>query len=210
LTARANLDRLVGWSPVLMLAALGAFTYWLDAQVQPPPPRNDGSARHDPDVFLEHFRAITFDAQGKPRESLAADRADHFPDDQTSEVDKPQLLLTEPGKPTVTLTADRAKLSADREHAYFSGNVRVHRDPDPGNGGAGAGARNDSGEVTLTTTYLHVVPKRSFAQTDKPVTIEEPRGIIRGTGMELDLDRRTVRLGSRVSGTFQPQVAPSK
>ena len=210
MNTRATLDRLIGWSPVLMLAALGALTYWLDAQVQPPPPRNDGSGRHDPDVFLEHFRAVTHDANGKPRESLAADRADHFPDDETSEVTQPQLLLTEPGKPTITLTADRGTLSADRENAYFNGNVRVHRDADQESDKKPSTDAQGGGELTLTTTYLHVVPNRSYAQTDKAVTIEEPRGIIRGTGMQLDLDAKTIKLDARVSGTFQPQAVPSK
>ena len=43
---------------------------------------------------------------------------------------------------------------------------------------------------------------------DKPVTIEEPRGIIRGRGLEFDNKAKTVRLKSQVSGTFQPQDLP--
>jgi len=204
MNTRTSLDRLIAWSPVLLLAALGALTYWLDLQVKPPAPPNDGSGRHDPDVFLENFRAITFDAAGKPRETLAAKRADHYPDDQTSEVAQPELMLTEPGKPTISLTAQKAKLSADRENAYFSGDVHVHRDPDPPSPSATA-TPQENGEITLTTQYLHVVPKRSYAETDQAVTIIEPRGIIRGTGMQLDLDAKTVKIDSRVSGTFQPQ-----
>ena len=69
---RDILDKLVAWSPVLLLGALAALTYWLDAQVQPQPVRRDGSARHDPDLFLQDFRAVTFDAHGQPREALAA------------------------------------------------------------------------------------------------------------------------------------------
>jgi len=37
------------------------------------------------------------------------------------------------------------------------------------------------------------------------VTIVEPRGIIRGRGLEFDNKARTVRIKSQVSGTFQPQ-----
>ena len=64
---------------MLLLGGLAALTYWLDAQVQAPAARRDGSTRHDPDVFLQNFRAITFDANGRPRETLAATRAEHFP-----------------------------------------------------------------------------------------------------------------------------------
>ena len=51
-----------------LLGSLAALTYWLDAQVQGPSDRRDGSTRHDPDVFLENFRAITYDASGRPRD----------------------------------------------------------------------------------------------------------------------------------------------
>ena len=203
---RAMFDRLVAWSPVLMLGALAALTYWLDAQVQAPVDRRDGSSRHDPDVFLENFRAITFDANGQPREKLAARRAEHFPDDDSALVIAPELALTETGRPGVTVHADRARLSGDRENGYFEGAVKVHRDaeaPAPGND-------NPAGPVTLTTEYLHVIPKQYKVQSDRAVTIEEPRGIIRSQGFTLDNKSKTVSLHSRVSGTLQPNTEPAK
>ena len=203
---RAFFDRMVAWSPVLLLGGLAALTYWLDAQVQPPPERRDGSTRHDPDVFLENFRAVTFDANGRPRETLAASRAEHYPDDDSASVEKPQLALTEAGRPTVTVVSDKARLTGDRENGYFEGAVKVHREgeePGPGND-------HPAGPVTLTTEYLHVVPKEYKVDSDQAVTIEEPRGIIRGRGFAFDNKAKTVDLHSNVSGTFQPNTLPAK
>ena len=201
---RDILDKLVAWSPVLLLGALAALTYWLDAQVQPQPVRRDGSARHDPDLFLQDFRAVTFDAHGQPREALAAVRAEHFPDDDSAELVSPRLSLSETGRPTMTITADRGRIESGREQGDFIGNVQVTRaasDQPPKNG-------TPSGPVTLRTESLHVLTKEQRVQTDKPVTIEEPRGIIRGRGLEFDNKVKTVRLKSQVSGTFQPQDLP--
>ena len=36
------LDRVVAWSPALLLGALVAMTYWLVAQVRSPAPKFDG------------------------------------------------------------------------------------------------------------------------------------------------------------------------
>ena len=201
---RDILDKLVAWSPVLLLGALAALTYWLDAQVQPQAMRRDGSARHDPDLFLQDFRAVTFDAQGQPREALAAVRADHFPDDDSAELVSPRLSLSETGRPTMTITADRGRIESGRDQGDFIGNVQVTRAATdrPANNGT------PSGPVTLTTESLHVLTKEQRVQTDKPVTIEEPRGIIRGRGLEFDNKAKTVRLKSEVSGTFQPQDLP--
>ncbi|HEX6137719.1 MAG TPA: LPS export ABC transporter periplasmic protein LptC [Casimicrobiaceae bacterium] len=201
---RDILDKLVAWSPVLLLGALAALTYWLDAQVQPQSVRRDGSARHDPDLFLQDFRAVTFDAQGQPRETLAAVRAEHFPDDDSAELVSPRLSLSETGRPTMTITADRGRIEGGREQGDFIGNVQVTRAASerPSKDGT------QSGRVTLTTESLHVLTKEQRVQTDKPVTIEDPRGIIRGRGLEFDNKAKTVRLKSQVSGTFQPQDIP--
>ena len=246
---RNALDRIVAWSPVLLLGALAALTYWLDAQVQAPSARRDGSSRHDPDLFLQDFKAITFDAQGRPRETLFAARAEHFPDDDSAELTKPSLALSETGQPTLTITADRGKMDGDRNQGDFIGNVRVERVEAPANGAdggsakasngdlakagngasakagngdsakadngasarAGSGASGkandvaDQGPVKLFTESLHVTTRDQRVQTDRAVTIQDPRGIIRGKGLEFDNKSKTVRLNSNVSGTFQPQ-----
>src|SRR5882724_1995589 len=118
---RALIDRLIAWSPVLLLGGLAALTYWLDAQVQPTAARRDGCSRHDPDLFLVNFRAVNYDENGKPRESLQATRGNHFPDDETTELTKPHIRITQTGKPPFEVNSDRAKISGDREHAYFTG-----------------------------------------------------------------------------------------
>ena len=45
----AQLDRLVAWSPVLLLGAFAALTYWLNAQIHVGTQKFDGSGRHDAD-----------------------------------------------------------------------------------------------------------------------------------------------------------------
>ena len=74
---RTFLDRATAWSPVLLLGGLAALTYWLDSQVQPPAPRRDGSERHDPDIYIEGFRAIELDAQGRSRQAVAGKDRSH-------------------------------------------------------------------------------------------------------------------------------------
>ncbi|MEP7275630.1 MAG: LPS export ABC transporter periplasmic protein LptC [Betaproteobacteria bacterium] len=204
---RVIFDRLIAWSPVLLLGGLAALTYWLDAQVQPPAPRRDGSTRHDPDLFLVNFRAVTFDAQGKPRESVAATRGDHFPDDETTELTQPRIRITQVDKPAFEVVADRARISGDREHAYFSGHVVANRAAEEA---ASAKAREGTGALTLTTEYLHVIPKQDRAETDRAVTIREPRGIIEGVGLELDNKTKTLKIKSKVTGSFEPRNVPSQ
>ena len=201
---RSMLDRATAWSPVLLLGSLAALTYWLDAQVQPPPPPRDGSARHEPDIFIEGFRAVELDAKGRLRQLVSGKRAVHFADDQTTEITQPVLAQTEEGKPAFRITALKGTLSGDRKEVSFSGNVDAVREGGPTQPGAAP-----AGPVTVTTEYLHVVPDKELATTDKAVTIEEPRGIIRAVGLTLDNKAKTLKLKSSVSGTMQPQALPA-
>ena len=201
---RSILDRVTGWSPVLLLGGLAALTYWLDSQVQPAPPRRDGSERHDPDIYVEGFRAIELDAKGRPKQVIAGKRAIHFGDDLTTEVSEPMLSQTEAGKPAFRVTAKIGTLSGDRKEVSFTGNVRAVRDAGPARAGEAP-----SGPVPVITEYLHVVPDKETASTDKAVTIEEPRGIIRSVGLDLDNKAKTLKLKSGVSGTLQPHAMPA-
>jgi lipopolysaccharide export system protein LptC len=70
---------------------------------------------------------------------------------------------------------------------------------------AGAPAGKPDGPITVTSDFLHVIPKEDRIVTDRAVTITDPRGIIRATGLELDNKAKTVKFKSRVSGQLQPQ-----
>jgi len=201
---RSRLDRLVAWTPVLQLGGLGAFTYWLDAQVQSSGRSNDGSSRHDPDLYIERFNAVTFDVDGRVRQMLAANRAEHFPDDDSVDLMGPALELTDPGKPRIAVTADKGTVSGDRETVTLRGHVHATRDAAE----ATPRDKNPMGAATVTTEKLRIIPKEGRAETDVLVAIEEARGIIQGVGMVLDNNARTVKLNSAVRGTLQPSKLP--
>ena len=193
---RSRLDRLTAWAPVMILAALAALTFWLDAQVQKLPVLADGSSRHDPDLTMENFVAIGLAPDGGVQNHLTASRARHYPDDGTTELEHPTFVLTQPNSPRLEVTADRGRMTDDREHAYFYGAVRATR----------AEAAPDQplkGPLTLTTEYLHVVPSTQRISTDQPVTITEPRAIIRGAGLDYDHQARTIRI-TTAHGEFAP------
>lgn len=197
---RRALDVFSAWSPALLLGGLAALTWWLDAQILDSGPRRDGATRHDPDLVIEGVRIVEMNERGNAIQTLAAQRARHYPDDGTMEFDAPRVVLTQPERPKFTVEAQRARVSADRENAYFEGDVRATREAEGGR----PTDQGPAGPITLTTEYLHVIPRQDKAQTNRPVTIEEPRGIIRATGIVLDNTSRTLRFNANVRGTIAP------
>jgi lipopolysaccharide export system protein LptC len=196
---RAWLDRWTAWTPALLLAALAGLTYWLDAQVQAPPDRPDGTARHDPDLILTDFRAERFDERGRVREALTAARAEHHPDDRSIDFARPTLTISAAERPQVTVSADHGSITGDQEVVVFRGNVHAERAAsEPGQPGT------KTGPLKLAGEHLRVLPRQERMDTDQPVTIEEPRGIIRAAGMEFDNRSQTLRFRGGIRGTLHP------
>ena len=199
--ARVVVERWTAWSPALLLAALAALTFWLDAQVQHPTDSHAAEQRHDPDLFMTNFRAVNFDEAGRVKQALTAKRAQHHPDDDTVEFISPLLVLTDPGRPKLTVRSAEGTLSGDHETALFRGDVHATREP----GSAGSAGGEAVGPLELTTDLLRVVPSKGLAETDRPVTIVEPRGIIQGNGIVLDNNSRAMTVKSGVRGSFNPE-----
>jgi lipopolysaccharide export system protein LptC len=212
MTATRRLDRLITWSPVLLLGGLAALTYWLDAQIQPTVPRPDGSKRHDVDLYVDSVRAINFGADGKPLQVLAAARAEHYPDDDSTVLVKPDLEIKDPREPNFEIRADMAKVSGDRDDVWFTGAVHARRDAEPAQKASPppADAVSPVGATTLATDYLHVRPREKLADTDKAVTVEDARGTVNAVGMKLDANNGSVRFLSRVRGTIAPSAVQAK
>jgi lipopolysaccharide export system protein LptC len=162
------------WFGLMLLALLTALTFWIDRTVQPPQMKRDGSTRHDADYIVNNFTSSRADIFGNPRYSLAGVEMRHFPDDDSTELVKPEFVLYSLNKPTTQIRADRGKISSNGENVYFMDNVRVVR-----------AATATKGEMTLVTDYLHIMPKQDYVETDRPVTIlQAPHTVIRATGME--------------------------
>lgn len=185
-------DRLQAWFPLALLLTLAALTFWLNQKVQPLQTARDGSNRHDPDYVVENFTATRMGPDGTPRYILSAKKMLHYPDDDTTHLEEPRLLHTVPAKPPLRVSANEALLSSDGEHAYLMGNVKVIREPS-----------GDRGEIEMATSYLHVIPDRNLAETDRPVTITDANTVIDAVGLELDNETHVIKLLSRVKGRYQ-------
>lgn len=190
------IDRWWPYIPVLIVGALAVLTYWLDLNVQPDPTKVSVDA---PDFIIEGMHAIKMNEDGSPRYAVVAEKMVHFRDETSDTVlDKPTLTRYQADKAPTTIRSNEGRLSPDGADAYFIGDVRV-RQPESA----------QDPEMTLSTTYLHVIPDKDLAVTDKPVTMTRGKSTMTGVGLELNNDLRTARLLSKVRGTIEtPKKGP--
>lgn len=175
------------WLPLLPLLGLLAVSYWLNQQAMPESTQPENSERHDPDAIMENFSATRLDEQGVPRFIMAAKKMQHYPDDDSTALEVPRLTMLSADRPAIHTIARRGIVSSRGDEVFLHGDVEVLRE---------ASAQQD--ELTLHTEYLHVIPDRHLANTDRAVTIVDTRNTIHAIGLEMDNQARTLKLLSQV------------
>jgi lipopolysaccharide export system protein LptC len=189
-------DRLVAWSPLILIALLAALTFWLDRKVQEPAKESRNGQRLDPDFTIEGMSAVRMNPDGTRRYALSARKLAHFPVEDNTQVDAPTLVYYDYKRAPVTVRADTAELIKGGEEVIFQGNVQIIRD-----------AFEDNRELGIFTTDLHVIPEREFAVTDKPVRLVEGDSTATAVGLEFDNKTRQLKLLSQAKATY---ASPSR
>ncbi|HUU73942.1 MAG TPA: LPS export ABC transporter periplasmic protein LptC [Burkholderiales bacterium] len=185
-------DRLIAWSPAILLLLLVVLTWWLDARVRVPDAQLVGAGESDPEFYIEGFMAVRMNPDGSRRYELAGTRLTHYGDRRGSLLDSPSLLYYDYERAPLTVNADTAEVEGGGENVYFRGNVTVARP-----------AYGSNPELGLATTYLHVIPDTEIARTDQPVTMTEGNSTARSVGLEFDNKAAKIRLLSTVQTHYE-------
>ena len=184
-------DRLVAWSPVILLLLLVVLTWWLDARVSAPIMEFGATSQNDPEFYIEGFMAVRMNPDGSRRYELSGVRLTHYPDKRGSRLDSPRLLYHDYERAPLTVSADTAGGGGGGENVYFHGNVTVAPPVFASNPPLG-----------LATSFLHVIPDKEIAKTDQPVTMTEGNSTARSVGLEFDNIAGKLRLLSSVQAHY--------
>ncbi|MBM3351279.1 MAG: LPS export ABC transporter periplasmic protein LptC [Betaproteobacteria bacterium] len=186
--------------PLLLLFLLAGITFWINRAVQPVAPKIDGSSRHDPDYIMTDFVTTQTDANGKLRYKLAAKEMRHFPDDDSTELQRPRYTQFETDKPYTQVHALRGYVSSDGEDVELVDQVRVIRQAFAG-----------KGEMTVDTEHLNIRPNDELVTTASPVIIRQaPKTVIYATGMEYEKKKRTLTLKHKVKAHYERPIGAAK
>jgi len=185
--------------PLLLLSMLALLTFWINKTVQPSAPKIDGSSRHDPDYIMSNFVTKQTDINGNLHFQLAAVEMRHFPDDDSTYLQRPRYTQFTSGKAPTQIESLRGIVSADGEKVELFGNVKITRP-----------AFSGKGESTLETNHLIIFPNQDLVRTESPVIIRQaPKTVIYATGMIYEKKLGMLSLLHRVRAHYE-KSSPSK
>lgn len=186
-------ERARAWLPLLPLLLLLAGTYWLNQQVQPLPDKTDSSKRHDIDFSVDQLSTITLDEHGQPRYTLTTEKMWHYPDDDSTHLQHPRLVSLHSDRAPLITSAQRGKVSSRGNEVFLYQDVKIVRL-----------ANDGQSAMEFSTDYLHVLPEKDTADTDRPVTLVTARDTIQATGMTIDNKSRIINLLANVHAIHEP------
>jgi lipopolysaccharide export system protein LptC len=180
--------------PLILAFILALITFWISVTVEKQGPKIDGSNRHDPDYTMNNFVTSQTDATGKMRYVLAATEMTHYPDDDSTVLQRPRFTLYTADQPYSQIEGLRAYVSSDGEQIELVDNVKVVRQ-----------ATEFKGEMQLLAERLTILPSQNLVKTNSPVVIKQaPKTVIKSAGgMLFNKNTQTIQLFNRVRAHYE-------
>jgi len=186
-------ERLTSLIAIVLLAVVSATSYWY-ARLLKAPKSSVIAAPGTPDFEAEKLVITQFDAQGRARNKLFAERLLHYADTDNVDLASPRLVSLRPDQPQFEVKAERGRIenAGERVHLYDAVDLR-------------RAAGVDTPPMRARTEYLLAIPDEDRYSTDRPVDVE--RGstrILADRGMQLDNIARTAQFEGKVRIVLPP------
>jgi lipopolysaccharide export system protein LptC len=185
--------------PLSLLLALAGLTFWLRYATELPAERHDGKNRHDPDYIITDATLHKIDLTGALTYTIKAPDIRHYPDDDTTDLIKPNVVYLNPARPPVTLSAERGHMDKAGKQVDLYGDVRIAR----------AESAKDPA-MNAFTPELTVLPDDEKAFTKSPVLITKGKSWLKGVGLQVDNRAQTYILESQVTAVLESKQAKKK
>jgi len=172
------------------LLLLSVFTFWVsrsqDEKTLEP------VAGLDPklDYVLRDFELQFYDENGNPTINMRAPVLRNDPMLQLGTMEHPVVRLNQDDA-VWDMTADKATVTADKEHVQLIGQVNVKRNE-----------RVSGNWVELTTREVQIEVTPQTAVTSQPVSMFDGLNRVNAVGLELDMKAKTYTLKQQVKATY--------
>lgn len=182
---------------IMMIAAFCAFgSFWLVQVME----GADGDARlggpmNEPDYIVENFSFVRMTEEGKPSYVVSGKRLAHTPLGDVSQVEQPVMQGMTPGRPRMTIVANRAQIFHEEHRVELLGKVDVQRPATP-----------TSEALRVQTEALTVLPDEEILKTARPIRMQLGAATVTGTGMLANNATQQLHLASRGQIVYPPRA----
>jgi len=143
------------------------------------------------DYYLEKFETRKLDAVGNPEYVITGDTLFHYPADDSSEIEQPNLTLHRNNNIWV-MDSQRGKLTTNPDIFVLEGVVTMQRLPSA-----------TTTPITIRTSDLEIQTASNIVSTDAMIEVESPNWTLRSVGFESRIDEGILYLHNQVEGHYE-------
>jgi lipopolysaccharide export system protein LptC len=182
------------WLSAGAVLLLGVLSFWLLQQLEVEDVSRRAPTRHEPDYYIDAMVRTTTGVAGELKNILRAERVEHFPDDDSTELASPHLEIYNGHPDPWHVVAERGWVSAGNDVVLLHGEVEIWR-------------QNAAGErvYQVLTSELRVLPREQYAESDNPTTIIGPSTVTHAIGMRANFAHDRLELLQRVRSRHEVQ-----
>ncbi|RZI81266.1 MAG: LPS export ABC transporter periplasmic protein LptC [Rubrivivax sp.] len=201
------LDQAQSAVPMVLLAGLAAFTWWL-VQSAPKPEGATPAAQasSSPDYELQNARVERYSPQGQLIAVLDGQAMRHFTDGDRLEIDAVQLSARDPKGQHLQAVARQGEASGDTDTVVLHGGAHVVATP--ASGTAVGGRRVDQSPMVFDGEVLRVNTRDRLVTSELPVKITHAQGQLQGGNLRHEESTGITLLGNRVHGRYNAASRP--
>lgn len=143
------------------------------------------------DFYVINSRTVQYQADGKRKYELNAEKMEHLKVSDISLLTRPDLHSYRGTELPWHITSERGEVGPEGEEVELIDNVRIERTDAEGR------------PTILTTSRMTVLPDKDYAETRQPVRIVAANGVTTATGMKAYLNEGRMLLLSNVRGQHE-------
>ncbi len=176
----------------LIVVTCSGWYYWHSGK----PSRSDYALNQGIAYSARDVRLLQTDQQGQLQATTKAAELRHFGTTDRTELDQIDSIWYQVGKPRAILTAQHAELSQQNQKIVLTGGVQIrHINP------------TNQQETRFSTTQLIGYPQTRLIETDQPVQVTSPQGLLNSQGLRANLSKGNYEL-QRIRIEYAPTLRP--
>jgi len=171
--------------------ALASLSWWLNRQQDEI--QKKGGEAHKTDFFTENMTSIEMNGLGLPSRRLNVRKTTHYADDGSTDLENPNLVYYEQGRPPLMVRSSNGWVSDDTKDIWLRGQVYFDREADVG-----------IKPYHMVTSEMHITGEPDYAETSQPVFVISNGEKVDAIGMQAWLKPTLrVKLLSQVKGRYE-------
>lgn len=180
---------------LMLTAVFFAFgSFWLLQAIQAEDPTRAGNNLNEPDYIVENFSFVRMTENGAPRYVMSGERLVHHPDNDVSVVTKPVVESMTPGRPRMSMHAERGQVYHRENRVELMGDVDIARPATP-----------NSEALRARTEALTVLADDEIVKTSRPVKMTLGASSVDAVGLVAENPTQKLHLGGRGTIVYPPR-----